>query len=188
MNVDNRYTDLLDYLVHPKGHDHSGDKIICYLTFDIGDIQFVKRRINESWVDLAKHKGINLIQISLHKILKDFFEKDDFRIEAGEEAIGDEFEMKEVYDSLGENLRNQEVLQEAILKKQEDVKNENGGVLLITDLEAIHPFTRFGPVEQKIYGKIDVPIVVLYPGEMSGSALKFLGFYPEDGNYRSKHF
>ena len=96
--------------------------------------------------------------------------------------------MKEVYDSLGENLKNQEVLEEAILDKQREVKTEKNGVLLITDVEAIHPFTRFGPVEQKIYGRVEVPIVVLYPGEMSGSALKFLGFYPEDGNYRSKHF
>ena len=30
MNVDKRYTDLLDYMVQPKGHNHSGDKTICY--------------------------------------------------------------------------------------------------------------------------------------------------------------
>jgi hypothetical protein len=85
-------------------------------------------------------------------------------------------------------MKNREVLEEAIISRQDEAKKINNGVLLITDLEAIHPFTRFGPIEQKIYGKVEVPIVVLYPGEMSGSALKFLGFYPEDGNYRSKHF
>ena len=188
MNVDKRYTDLLDYLVQPKGHDHSGDKTICYLTFGTDKIQHVKQRLNEGWIDLAKHKGINLISMSLHDVLKDFFSKDDYRIEAGEDAVENEYEMKEVYDSLGENLKNQEILEQAILSKQEEVKKEKNAVLLITDVEAIHPFTRFGPVEQKIYGKVEVPIVVLYPGEMSGSALKFLGFYPEDGNYRSKHF
>ncbi|PLW98641.1 MAG: hypothetical protein C0593_05045 [Marinilabiliales bacterium] len=188
MNVDKRYTDLLDYLVQPKVHDHSGDKTICYLTFRTDMIQHVKQRMNEGWIDLAKHKGINLITLSLHEVLKDFFSKDDYRIEAGEDAVEDEFEMKEVYDSLGENLKNQELLEKAILSKQEAVKKEKNGVLLITDLEAIHPFTRFGPIEQKIYVNVEVPIVVLYPGEKSGSALKFLGFYPEDGNYRSKHF
>ena len=96
--------------------------------------------------------------------------------------------MKEVYGSLGENLKNQGILEDAILNKQVEAKKEKNGVLLITDVEAIHPFIRFGPVEQKIYGKVEVPIMVLYPGEISGSALKFLGFYPEDGNYRSKHF
>jgi len=188
MNVDKRYRDLLGYLVQPKGHDHSGDKTICYLTFDSDKIQYVKRSLNEGWIDIAKHKGINFMVLSLHEVLKEFFKQDDYRVDAGEDAVEDEFEMKEVYDSLGENLKNQEVLEEAILSKQEEVKKEKNGVLLITDVEAIHPFTRFGPIEQKIYGKVDVPIVVFYPGEMSGSALKFLGFYPEDGNYRSKHF
>ena len=188
MNVDKRYTDLLDYLALPRGHDYRGDKIICYLTFGCDEIQHVKQRLIEDWIDLAKHKGINLLPISLHQVLKDFFARDDYRVEAGEDAVDDEFEMKEVYDSLGENLKNQEVLENAILNKQEEVKNIKGGVLLITDIESIHPFTRFGPIEQKIYGKVEVPIVVMYPGKMSGSALKFLGFYPEDGNYRSTHF
>lgn len=180
--------DLLDYLAQPKGYDHSGDKTICYLTFEAEQIQLVKQRLNEGWIDLAKHKGIKLVKLSLHEVLKDFFSKDDYRVDAGEDAVEDEFEMKEVYDSLGENIRNQRILEETILIKQEEVKKERNGTLLITDLEAIHPFTRFGPVELKIYGKVKVPIVVLYPGIMSGSSLKFLGFYPEDGNYRSKHF
>lgn len=188
MNVDKRYTDLLDYLVQPKGHDHSGDKTICYLTFGADKIQHVKERLNEGWLDLAKHKGVNLITLSFHEILRYFFSKDDYRVEAGEDASKDEYEMKEVYGSLGENLKNQGILEDAILNKQVEAKKEKNGVLLITDVEAIHPFTRFGPVEQKIYGKVEVPIMVLYPGEISGSALKFLGFYPEDGNYRSKHF
>jgi hypothetical protein len=188
MNVDKRYTDLLDYLVQPKGYDHSGDKTICYLTFGSDKIQHVKRRLNESWLDLAKHKGLEPILISLHEILKDFFKADEYRVEAGEDATDDEFEMRQVYESLGENLKSQEIIEKAILKKQVEVIKIKSGVLVITDIEAIHPFTRFGPIELKIYGKIEVPIIVLYPGEMSGSALKFLGFYPEDGNYRSKHF
>ena len=188
MNINKKYNDLLDFLVQPKIHDHSGDKIICYLTFGLDNIQYVKQRLNEGWIDLAKHKEINLVTLSLHTVLKEFFEQDDYRIEAGEDAKDDEFDMNEVYDSLGENLKNQEVLELAILNKQEEVKKVKDGVLLITDVEAIHPFTRFGPIEQKIYNQVEVPIVVLYPGEKSGSALKFLGFYPEDGNYRSKHF
>ena len=188
MNVDKKYKDLLDFLVQPKVHDHSGDQTICYLTFGLDQIQHIKQCLNEGWLDLAKHKGITLVPLSLHSVLKDFFEKDDYRIEAGQDAAENEIDMREVYDSLGENLKNQEVLEDAILKKQEEVKNVKNGVLLITDVEAIHPFTRFGPIEQKIYNKVDVPIVVFYPGEKSGSALKFLGFYPEDGNYRSKHF
>ncbi|MCS5488899.1 DUF1788 domain-containing protein [Algoriphagus limi] len=188
MNVDKRYSDLLDYLVQPKAHDHSGDKTICYLTFNLDDIQYVKRRLNEGWLDLARHRDFEPEILSLHEVLKSFFSEDDYRIEAGQDAVEDEYEMKDVFESLGENLKNQQVLENAILSKQEEVKQLKNGILLITDVEAIHPFTRFGPIEQKIYNQIEVPMIIMYPGEISGSALKFLGFYPEDGNYRSKHF
>jgi hypothetical protein len=188
MNVDKRYTDLLDYMVQPKSYDHSGDKTICYLTFKSEEIQYVKKRLNEDWLHLARHRELEPIILSLHEVLKAFFSKDEYRIEAGEDASEDEYEMRDVYDSLGENLKNKEVIEQAIISKQEEVKALRNGVLLVTDIEAIHPFTRFGPIEQKIYSEIHVPIIIMYPGEMSGSALKFLGFYPEDGNYRSKHF
>ena len=188
MSVEEKYIEVLDYLVQPKGHDHSGDKTICYLTFGSDQIQDVKQKLNQSWLDLAKHKGLDLKVLSLREVIKEFFSRDEYRIEAGKDAVGDEIEMTEVYESLGENLKNQGVLEAALMTKQAEVKSTPGGVLLITDVEAIHPFTRFGPIEQRIYGKVEVPIVVLYPGEISGSALKFLGFYPEDGNYRSKHF
>lgn len=188
MSVDKKYIALLDSLVQPKGHDHSGDKTICYLTFDANDIQYVKRKMNEGWVELAKNRGLQPGILSLHTVLKKFFEQDDYRIIAGKDAVEDENEMNEVYENLGENLKNQNILEKAILDKQEELSKKENGILIITDLEAIHPFTRFGPIEQKIYNEINIPIVVMYPGEISGSALKFLGFYPEDGNYRSKHF
>jgi len=61
-------------------------------------------------------------------------------------------------------------------------------ILLVTDLEALHPYLRIGALETKLYGKFSVPTVFFYPGERTGKTrLKFLGFYPEDGNYRSVH-
>ncbi len=61
-------------------------------------------------------------------------------------------------------------------------------ILLVTDLEALHPFTRIGAIESQLYGKFQTPTVFFYPGERTGKTrLKFLGFYPEDGNYRSVH-
>jgi Domain of unknown function (DUF1788). len=60
--------------------------------------------------------------------------------------------------------------------------------LLVTDLEALHPYMRIGAIESQLYGKFHVPTVFLYPGERTGKTrLKFMGFYPEDGNYRSVH-
>jgi len=187
MNIDKKFSDILDHLLGPKLHDHSGDKTICYLIFDMDDIIEVKKKLLQGWIDLATNKGFKVQVLSLHEVLKGFFQEDEYRIEAGELAAEDTYENEEVYASLGENVRNQSIIENAILEAQNQVHNENG-VLFITDLEAIHPFTRFGPIEQNIYSEVRVPIVVFYPGEKSGTALKFLGFFPEDGNYRSEHF
>jgi hypothetical protein len=186
MNVDNKYRAVLDYLLEPRAYDHGGDKSICYLTFPIDQILEVKKKINTAWVPIAKSKGFKIKLLSLHTVLKEFFVKDEYRIEAGEEAAEDIYELKEVFASLGSNLDSQKIIDKAILAAQEDIGDN--GILFITDLEALHPYTRFGPIEQRIYNEIKVRIVVFYPGERSGSALKYLEFYPEDGNYRSKHF
>ena len=61
-------------------------------------------------------------------------------------------------------------------------------ILLVTDLEALHPFMRIGTIEAQLQGQFNTTIIFLYPGIRTGdTALKFLGFYPEDGNYRSVH-
>lgn len=74
---------------------------------------------------------------------------------------------------------------EEILKPLQEKPN---ALLLVTDLEALHPFLRIGVVESQLQGQFHVPTIFLYPGVRTGKTrLKFLGFYPEDGNYRSVH-
>jgi hypothetical protein len=61
-------------------------------------------------------------------------------------------------------------------------------VVLVTDLEALHPYFRIGIVEGRLAGKFLAPTIIFYPGERTGAtSLKFLGFYDEDGSYRSVH-
>jgi hypothetical protein len=68
------------------------------------------------------------------------------------------------------------------------LEKKPNALLLVADLEALHPYTRIGAIESQLYGKIQVPTVFLYPGERTGKTrLKFMSFYPEDGNYRSVH-
>jgi hypothetical protein len=79
-----------------------------------------------------------------------------------------------------------------LLRRLEDVlkplEGNASALLLVTDLEALHPFLRIGAIESQLQGKFHVPTIFLYPGVRTGKTrLKFLGFYPEDGNYRSVH-
>jgi hypothetical protein len=47
---------------------------------------------------------------------------------------------------------------------------------------------RIGVLENEVFGKFNTPSIIFYPGTRAGKTrLKFLGFYPEDGNYRSVH-
>jgi hypothetical protein len=70
----------------------------------------------------------------------------------------------------------------------EPLQAKPNALLLVTDLEALHPFMRIGVIESQLQGQFHVPTIFLYPGLRTGKTrLRFLGFYPEDGNYRSVH-
>jgi hypothetical protein len=76
----------------------------------------------------------------------------------------------------------------AILAQIEELATGPRGVLLITDVEALHPFLHISGIEQQLTGKFAVPTVVFYPGTRGSShSLRFLGFHRENGNYRSIH-
>ncbi len=76
----------------------------------------------------------------------------------------------------------------AILNAIEKHLHIPSSVLLITDLEALHPYLRIGAVEQQLVGRFAIPTVILYPGTAGGAySRRFLGIHKEDGNYRSPH-
>jgi len=191
MPLDNKFKAILEYLKDPGSHHHTGDKLICYLTFDSSQCLEVKRKL-PGWLSLTKGFGYNFSTLSMTTVLNDFFINEPSRdvwlnmvpnIEDGQEAIYDFYK-----SDLGSLITENKVIEKAILKINNVLSKEINPLLIITDLEAIHPFTRFGPVEQNIYTEINIPLIILYPGTITGSSLEFLGFYPQDGNYRSKHF
>jgi hypothetical protein len=63
------------------------------------------------------------------------------------------------------------------------------GILLVTDLEMLHPFGRVSAFEQILQSRFLVPTVFLYPGLRGaiGDTPSFLGVFPSGGNYRSTH-
>ena len=79
-------------------------------------------------------------------------------------------------------------LKDMLEAKLEEIAGRQKAILLVTDLEALHPYIRIGVIENQLYGKFQTPTIFFYPGVRTGKTrLKFLGFYPEDGNYRSVH-
>ena len=90
--------------------------------------------------------------------------------------------------SLAEILNSEAGLRQRLEAGLLPLEGQKNALLLVTDLEALHPFLRIGAIESQLQGRFHVPTIFLYPGVRTGKTrLKFLGFYPEDGNYRSVH-
>lgn len=90
--------------------------------------------------------------------------------------------------SLANALTGNDALQRRLESLLSSLEGKPDSLVLVTDLEALHPYLRIGAIESQLQGKFHVPTIFLYPGIRTGKTrLKFLGFYPEDGNYRSVH-
>jgi hypothetical protein len=90
--------------------------------------------------------------------------------------------------ALADVLTNNNALLNRLEVALQPLEGKRNALLLVTDLEALHPFLRIGTLESQLQGKFYVPTIFLYPGVRTGKTrLRFLGFYPEDGNYRSVH-
>jgi hypothetical protein len=186
--LNNKLKQILLYLEEPGTMEHIGNKQICYLTFPVEMVLDVKKN-TETMISLIKHYKYEVQELSMGNEILNFI-KNNSRRKNWMEFSKVEYveEMNDFFKGLSSTINENEVLENAILSKQRELIEKKKPLLLLTDLEGIHPYTRFGPVEQKIYNNIQIPIIILYPGELSGSSLEFLGYYPPDGNYRSKHY
>lgn len=186
--LNNKLKKIIDELGSPNKGQHSGDKNIFYLTYPFQSILEIKK-LTPSLVSLLKHSNYNVSMLSIGNIIYDFLKTNPRRANwLNFSNVEYKDEMNDFFKNLSSTIIENKIIENAILEKQDEIKNQKKPLLLLTDLEGIHPFTRFGPVEQSIYNSIEIPIIILYPGELSGSSLEFLGFYPPDGNYRSKHY
>ena len=80
------------------------------------------------------------------------------------------------------------VVEQWVLDRIESLSGTPNGLLILSGIELLHPHLQIGRVEQRLQGRFRVPTIVLYPGMRTGSfGLRFLGFYPPDGTYRSRH-
>ncbi len=62
-------------------------------------------------------------------------------------------------------------------------------VVFITRAGALFPFYRTSSLLEQLKGKVKVPAVLFYPGELDGAAgLRFMGVLDAEHNYRPKIF
>lgn len=165
----------------------TGDDPVFYLVFQPEQMFEVKKKL-KTWTAKLKLDGWDVHTFSMADAIHDIFKNHDLRDIWLEAEADDPLDFEAINTTLTEALTEDDVLKRKLQDKLGAMQDNNEGLLFITDLEALHPYLRVGSIEQRLQGQFTVPTVILYPGKRAGrTSLRFLGIYPEDGNYRSVH-
>jgi hypothetical protein len=167
---------------------HASAEPIFYLVFDPADSLEVKRQL-PAWMAGLRNLGWQVETFSMAEHVLDILGTAPLRhiwLKAGDHQGPCDWE--KTNRSLANELAGLGQLQQRLEAALARLDAGSRTILLVTDLEALHPYLRIGAIEAQLHGRFHVPTVFLYPGSRTGtSKLRFLGFYPEDGNYRSVH-
>jgi hypothetical protein len=166
---------------------HASFEPIYYLIFSPDQIIEVKRQ-TPAWVAKLHQEGWDVYTFSIAENLWDLIQNDPFWSLCLTEDKASPLDWARTNKALADIIASGGGLLRRLEQALRPLEAKSNGLLLVTDLEALHPFLRIGAVESRLQGQFHIPTVFLYPGVRTGKTrLKFLGFYPEDGNYRSVH-
>jgi hypothetical protein len=181
------FDELRERIRHGRELGHASFEPIYYLIFHPSLILEVKRQ-TPAWIAKLRHEGWDVSTFSIAEEIESIIEKDPRRklwMMADRKSPQD---WARTNQAIANALATNGVLQQRLEQLLTSLEERNSSLVLVTDLEALHPYLRIGAIESQLQGKFQVPTIFLYPGVRTGqSRLKFLGFYPEDGNYRSVH-
>lgn len=181
------FDELRERIRHGRELSHASFEPIYYLVFHPSKILEVKRQ-TPAWIAKLRQEGWEVKEFSITNELLSILQSDPRR------NLWLVVDRKSPQDWVRTNqaLANALTVTGALEKRLEklllSLEGTTKSLVLVTDLEALHPYLRIGAIESQLQGKFTVPTIFLYPGVRTGKTrLKFLGFYPEDGNYRSVH-
>ena len=92
-------------------------------------------------------------------------------------------------DTVHKVLSEYQPLDELVAEQLPDKADALVDVIFITRAGALFPFYRTSSLLEQLKGKVEVPAVLFYPGELDGAAgLRFMGVLDAEHNYRPKIF
>ena len=185
-SLKDNFDELLERLRAGRELGHASYEPIYYLIFPSRELLAVKRSL-PAWIAKLRIDGWDVHTFSMATEIQDILNN----VPLMKLWLNADSKAPLAWEKTNQALAN--AITNGSLKNRleaalEQLKDKKHAILLVTDLEALHPYTRIGAIESQLCGKFYAPTVFLYPGERTGKTrLKFLGFYPEDGNYRSVH-
>lgn len=181
------FDELRERIRHGRDLGNASFEPIYYLVFPPEQILEVKRQ-TPAWISKLHQDGWEVHTFSLADNIWDLLKADPFWSLCVAEDKSAPLDWKRTNQALADILTSESRLLKRMEEALEPLEGKQDALLLVTDLEALHPFLRIGAIESQLQGKFHVPTIFLYPGVRTGKTrLRFLGFYPEDGNYRSVH-
>lgn len=181
------FDELRERIRHGRELGHASFEPIYYLIFAPDQILEVKRQ-TPAWLAKLHQEGWDVHTFSIAENLWDVLQSDPFWSLCLMEDKAAPLDWERTNKSLADIVTAGGGLLQRLAEALKPLEGQPNTLLLVTDLEALHPFLRIGAIESQLQGQFHVPTVFLYPGVRTGKTrLRFLGFYPEDGNYRSVH-
>ncbi|MFN3628790.1 MAG: BREX protein BrxB domain-containing protein [Casimicrobiaceae bacterium] len=181
------FDELRERLRHGRELDHASFEPIYYLVFPPEQILEVKRQ-TPAWVAKLHQDGWNVHTFSMAEQIWALLKDNPLWSLCVKEDKSAPLDWPRTNKALADILTADNGLLKRLEHALQPLEGKQNTLLLVTDLEALHPLMRIGAIESQLQGKFHVPTIFLYPGVRTGKTrLKFLGFYPEDGNYRSVH-
>lgn len=181
------FDELRERIRHGREPGHASFEPIYYLVFPPEQILEVKRQ-TPAWVAKLHQEGWDVHTFSIAEHVWTLLKEDPFWSLCVMEDKAAPLDWSRTNKALADILTADNALLKRLEAALQPLEGQQSALLLVTDLEALHPFLRIGAIESQLQGKFHVPTIFLYPGVRTGKTrLKFLGFYPEDGNYRSVH-
>ena len=181
------FDELMQRIRRGRELENTSFEPVYYLVFDPKEILSIKRSM-QGWTARLKNDGWDVHCFSIADEVQQVLQQDPRRklwLMSEKQSPQD---TDKVNKSLTNALANGKLLHERLEALLTSIADKPEAILFVTDLEALHPYLRIGAIESQLQGKFAVPTVFLYPGVRTGKTrLKFLGIYPDDGNYRSVH-
>lgn len=107
------------------------------------------------------------------------------RVEMAEKRTG----THKMADTIHKVLSDRQPLDDLVAEQLPDGADPLTDIVFITRAGALFPFYRTSSLLEQLKGKVHVPAVLFYPGELDGAAgLRFMGVLDAEHNYRPKIF
>ena len=181
------FDELMRRIESGREFTHASYEPIFYLVFHPRDILEVKR-LMPGWTARLRNDGWQVEDFSIAQHVAEILSAAPMRKIWLAADRKNPLDWAKTNRALANALTARGQLQQQLETLLEKLEGQRKTIVLVTDLEALHPYLRIGAIETQLQGKFHVPTVFFYPGTRSGKTrLRFLGFYPEDGNYRSVH-